>query len=203
MTDIVERLRGGYKFGDSDTVLEAADRIAELGRELAGHRKSLGAAKQIIAGQENRIMRMAEHNLKCVEAVTSLQSARDANARLTDELAAAQAREKVLLEALNYCADNVPEFWTVPGVKAALNQPTDDTVLKAAIQHGIAEFLEHTGRYVTNDASRKAALKAERERCAVAFEVEVESWDEMRRAGYLGAIKRKGASAIRALEELK
>jgi hypothetical protein len=34
------------------------------------------------------------------------------------------------------------------------------------VQRGIAEFLEHTGQYVTNDASRNAALAAERERCA-------------------------------------
>ena len=43
-----------------------------------------------------------------------------------------------------------------------------------------------------------AAVAAERERCAKAFETEVESWGEMRKAGYLGSIKRKGAAAIRA-----
>ena len=42
------------------------------------------------------------------------------------------------------------------------------------------------------------AVAAECEACAKAFEAEVETWEEMRKAGFLGAIKRKGAAAIRA-----
>ena len=41
------------------------------------------------------------------------------------------------------------------------------------------------------------AYAAVRERCAVAFEAEAERWEEVRKAGFLGAIKRKGAEAIR------
>ena len=38
------------------------------------------------------------------------------------------------------------------------------------------------------------------EAAAKAFETEVDTWDEMRKRGYSGAIRRKGATAIRALE---
>ena len=38
------------------------------------------------------------------------------------------------------------------------------------------------------------------EAAAKAFEAEVDTWDEMRKRGYSGAIRRKGATAIRALE---
>jgi hypothetical protein len=44
-------------------------------------------------------------------------------------------------------------------------------------------------------------VAAEREACAKAFEAEVETWEEMRKAGFLWAIKRKGAAAIRARSE--
>lgn len=37
------------------------------------------------------------------------------------------------------------------------------------------------------------------EAAAKAFEAEVDTWDEMKKRGYSGAIRRKGANAIRAL----
>jgi hypothetical protein len=61
-----------------------------------------------------------------------------------------------------YAADS-PAFWAWEGWRAAQVH-----ALKTAVQRGIAEFLEHTGQYVTNDASRNAALAAERERCITA-----------------------------------
>ncbi len=148
MTDIVERLR--KLGGDGSTgygmpiASEAADRIIELEHELAGHRKALNAAKQIIAGQENRILRMTEHNLECVEAVTSLQSEREANALLTSELAAAQAREKVLIKIIE---DTKDEVWMCLSHEHA-------TRFSAALRLPPAD-----------DTALRAALKAERERC--------------------------------------
>jgi hypothetical protein len=95
---------------------------------------------------------------------------------LTYELEKSQAREKLLREALEALQSNGrKQGWNdryeadMHAAYAALNQPTDDTALKTAVQRGIAEFLEHTGQYVTNDASRKAALTAERERCREAI----------------------------------
>ncbi len=41
------------------------------------------------------------------------------------------------------------------------------------------------------------------ERAVKAFEAEVETWHELKRVGYAGAIKRKGSAAIRALGEKK
>ena len=38
------------------------------------------------------------------------------------------------------------------------------------------------------------------EAAAKAFEAEVDTWDEMKKRGYSGAIRRKGANAILALE---
>lgn len=81
------------------------------------------------------------------------------------DIAAAKAREMVLRDALLEirrinCSTRVA--WIND---EALRTPTDDTALKAAIQQGIADFLERTGQYVTNDASRNAALAAERKRC--------------------------------------
>ena len=84
------------------------------------------------------------------------QEAADKITRLEHELSAAQAREKVLLEALNYCADNVPEFWTVPGVKAALNQPTDDTALRAALKAERERCRLHDAADIATKAMRKA-----------------------------------------------
>ncbi len=43
----------------------------------------------------------------------------------------------------------------------------------------------------------QASALAERERAAQAFEAEVSTWDEMLKLGYSGAIRRKGAAAIR------
>ena len=90
------------------------------------------------------------------------------------EVAAGQAREQVMRAALTEEAsiymENDPEDGPPEHVTDALRVPSDDTALEAAIQCGIAEFLERTGQYVTNDASRKNALAAERERIAKHFE---------------------------------
>ena len=55
----------------------------------------------------------------------------------------------------------------------------------------------------TADQVRARDLEVARvalEAAAKAFEAEVDTWDEMRKRGYSGAIRRKGATAIRALE---
>ena len=55
--------------------------------------------------------------------------------------------------------------------------------------------------YYSGDQMREYAVAARRqvaEECAEAFAAEVESWSEMRKAGLLGAIKRKGVAAIKA-----
>jgi len=114
----------------------------------------------------------------------------------TTLLAASKAREKVLRETLSDETDvwedlqagavEDGEEWMLyfsgqrlSALSKTLAQPTDDTALKAAINIAIAEFLESTGQYVTNDASRNAALAAERERCAKVC-------DDLRRANYSG-----------------
>ena len=51
--------------------------------------------------------------------------------------------------------------------------------------------------YAHGKTDTQTAVAAERERCATAFEAEVETWENMRQAGFLGSIKRKGAKAIR------
>ena len=63
---------------------------------------------------------------------------------------------KALNDAINWNVDVALD----PSVSKQMRD-----ALKVAVQYGIAEFLERTGQYVTNDASRKALLKAERERC--------------------------------------
>ena len=112
---------------------------------------------------------------------------------LVKKLEAAQAREKVLRDALEKIQLGEDDEGCImsSGDRARVayevltNQPSDDTALKAAIQHGIAEFLERTGQYVTNDASRKAALKAERERCRLHDAADVAT-KAMRKAWQLG-----------------
>ena len=54
--------------------------------------------------------------------------------------------------------------------REALTIPHDNSALRLYVEKEIAQRLEAAGQYVTNDASRKAALKAERERCAKACE---------------------------------
>lgn len=120
-----------------------------------------------------------------------------------DKLAASQAREKVMHSLSNELLHQIDinDFTDSHGHSAKMlkvvhdlmkynTQPSDDTALKAAIQHGITEFLERTGQYVTNDASRKAALKEERERVAKHFEPR----------SYLGS-GHQLAVEIRALED--
>ena len=72
--------------------------------------------------------------------------------------------------------------------------------LLQATWQGDREFMQPVGDYYSAEQMRayaSAAVVAERERCATAFEAEVETWENMRQAGLLGAIKRKGAKAIR------
>lgn len=186
MTDIVERLRADAESTDDiGLCAEAADVIENQRNRLEAYatgipsdisramikvtdeqRTRIAELERELAAETNNKQEFERDWLACCDKLNDERRIHlELEETLVKKLEATQAREEVLLEALNYCADNVPEFWTVPGVKAALNQPTDDTALKAAIQHGITEFLERTGQYVTNDASRKAALKAERERC--------------------------------------
>ena len=57
--------------------------------------------------------------------------------------------------------------------------------------------------HMTSEALRardQEIVRCVLEAAAKAFETEVDTWDEMRKRGYSGAIRRKGATAIRALE---
>jgi hypothetical protein len=146
---------------------------AELAQKVEGLQHALRSARAVI---EIRKKHQPTESV-VAEARETLDSEREANDLLTKELAESQAREKSLRAALNLLwswANNWDsEFMNDPDwinqdaevIQQAAMQSADDTALKVAVQRGIAEFLEHTGQYVTNDASRNAALAAERERC--------------------------------------
>ena len=183
MTDIVERLR--KLGGDGSTgygmpiASEAADRIAELERELAA--------------ETNNKQEFERDWLACCDMLNDERRVHlELEETLVEKLEAAQAREKVLRDALFELANlhvvvhsQSPEGRVYMKKLGDLMASSDDTALKAAIQHGIAEFLERTGQYVTNDASRKAALKAERERCRLHDAADVAT-KAMRKAWQLG-----------------
>ena len=57
------------------------------------------------------------------EAVKQLDSERQANALLTEELAALAEQNELLTRALNYCVSQIVEFEDVPGVAEALRLP--------------------------------------------------------------------------------
>ncbi len=257
MSNIVERLRADAESTDDiGLCAEAADRIVELERELAAETNNkqeferdwlaccdkLNDERRIHLELEETLVKklesaQARENVLMVaieSLVENVDRPPDANcsccisppcsdcvdygglreafewvdtalAMPTDDttlnnlLAEGQSREKVLRDALDYLAHNLGEYACAMQTQqqadvltnysivafAALAQPSDDTALKAAIQHGITEFLERTGKYVTNDASRKAALKAERERCRLHDAADVAT-KAMRKAWQLG-----------------
>lgn len=98
---------------------------------------ALQSAKRIIESRERRQLSEAV----VIEAKTSLGSEREANAQLTNELAASQAREKVLkthLESLIDWASRTTVSGCTPMeilyATAALNMFTDDTALRGLLK---------------------------------------------------------------------
>ena len=95
-----------------------------------------------------------------------------------------------LLSAIDDLLDAAENFGlsehpAVERVKAALNSPAPASGSEAPVAVPLDE----------------AAIRAdERARCAKAFEAEVDSWLVMRKAGLLGAIKRRGVAAIRGTD---
>ena len=149
MTDIVERLRGGYKFGDSDTVLEAADRIAELEQQIYSERKSHEGWQQqslIDEAELGRELAAETKNkqdferdwLACCDKLNDERRIHlELEEILVKKLEAAQAREKVLRDALDNVLLNATAYFPEPMlemVEDALAQPTDDTALRAALE---------------------------------------------------------------------
>lgn len=123
--------------------------------------------ERIAWGSDTSLMREAADTIEALRVeVENADQRLDENWITHQQIIASQAREKGLREALVSC-DVAESFGQINCiVEVALSQPTDDSALRSAIQHGIAEFLDRTEQYVTNDASRNAALAAERERCA-------------------------------------
>ena len=70
----------------------------------------------------------------------------------------------------------------------------------------IADFLAQTGQYVTNDASREAAIKkavdAEREVCAKACDDRAEAWQAAHLAGQRAMQTRAGEVANKTAERI-
>lgn len=104
MTDNVERLRklahSRMSTKEADIEIESAFEIERLRGELAAATRSLSAAKAVIEAKERQQTAMHEQVAQLKEARNTLQSEREANARLTGELAASQARESALRKEL-------------------------------------------------------------------------------------------------------
>ena len=117
MTNLVERLRFESP-GPNHIALEAADEIIWLREELLAAqeeakwlRKSNNAAKTLVAAKE-RIQLATGLDQKVVEeAKDTLQSERDANAQLTEELLAAQVRISELREAIYAWQDHKSDWF--------------------------------------------------------------------------------------------
>ena len=148
----------------SDPALVGEEMMAELIESLLAEIERL-KTKWSDVYDENQGLRTEIEALKREKDhyIQEWSDACDENQGLLNQLTASQARERLLRDALEYIMPDTPDQCRVKN--NALFLPTDDTALKTAIQHGIADFLERTGQYVTNDASRNAALAAERERC--------------------------------------
>jgi hypothetical protein len=108
---------------DYEPAISLYEKMLELEQQLARQRQQL----------EDYAMANIQDRQELAACQADKKELLDMVAKWRTEAACSEAREKVLIEALNYCADNVPEFWTVPGVKDALNQPTDDSALRAAL----------------------------------------------------------------------
>lgn len=172
MTDIVERLRGGYKFGDSDTVLEAADRIAELERELAAEtnnkrefeRDWLACCDKLEASQaREKVLRdalglIADHNRAYIVSPREIADA--ALATPTDDTALRAA-----LAPLQGFKDAVLDEIVICGIYSKAHEDDPRKALSDAILWNTQVALDPN---VSEEM--RAALKAERERVAKHFE---------------------------------
>jgi hypothetical protein len=132
------------------------------------------------------------------------------NARLSEQLAASQVREKVLRDAITSLIERF-DLWTcslthrawdiaIKDTLAALNQPTDDTALKALIHRERVDTLD-TYKALHQELVMKAALKAERERCAKKAEQLGKDLAEMNEDSSMKFVGGSIAAAIRELED--
>lgn len=134
-----------------------SDIVKYLEHELAACQRSLNAAKQVIASKDAR--QLAEAVVD--EAKATLDSEREANARLTEELAACQANNKVLRDALFELANlHVVVYSQSPEGRAYLKKlgdlmaSTDDSALKALLAAQRERCFKAAKKASNNDASQ-------------------------------------------------
>ena len=91
------------------------ERDAEIARN-----RPLQSLIKLTEETKSFLLKKSEENK---EAVKQLDSERQANALLTEELAALAEQNELLTRALNYCVSQIVEFEDVPGVAEALRLP--------------------------------------------------------------------------------
>ena len=113
-------------------------------------------------------------------------------------------RRAVCAAALFACATlpplPEPDAWRITDGEGSYNYSDDEPELfnvDWAARYGRKYETLFTAAHL--HAYALAARRAALEEAARAFEAEAASWNEMRKASFLGAIERKGAAAIRAL----
>ena len=137
--ELIERLREGHKFGDSDAVLEATDLIEAQQSWIASLEQNARDADRMYKELETEL---AEQQKRIDYLESRVDSwTRDAQT-LMSKLAASQAQIKVLRDALNAAKYATKPSITLELIEAALAQPTDTTALQAAIAEEREAILE-------------------------------------------------------------
>lgn len=117
------QLEGGVE------LVRRTDALATLATKDATHDKALAAAQVVIKSQGLRLAALTAEREKWQEAVKTLQSECDANAVLTDELAAVTAeRDALRLDAARY---------------ACLRKILDDDDIERLARHAWGTSQEH------------------------------------------------------------
>lgn len=104
-----------------------------------------------------------------IDEITHL---RGAQAAADERLANAARRVGIVAgcDAADWMADEIEHL------RSDLTLPADDATLREMIEAEVGRRLSEAGQYVTNDASRNAALDEEREACATIAEA-YDTWE--------------------------
>jgi len=130
---LIERLRHLYADGDPITE-EAADMIEQLQKRIEELERTNSSYKNLTEAQEKQLSVLRQRIYELRGADKTLDSERAANEELTEQLAASQAREAKLREAMEKLVrfNSSNEYTEVLSAyiangRKALSQPTDDT----------------------------------------------------------------------------
>jgi hypothetical protein len=140
--DIVERL----KKHDCKTLLDAYDVMEDAADEIERLRDEIAACTEDVDREVKLGSKFEASYLDCVE-----------KHNLTlDDLAAAEAREAKLREALEWCSRGMPDYQPA---RQALAMPADDSALKEALKQAKREALLEAAERMGDDvpAQRWAA----------------------------------------------